>query len=180
MRSKFVIAVLLLVFAILGTMVFMSRPARTGPGGGVPGNLPTAQTVTGSSPSNIVSASIPPAGTNMLPPASAPPVMQAMNPAVNAQDRNTELMALAMNNDTNSLNTIWSELANPDKEIRAGALAAVVQFGDHSVVPRLRELPAQTDDATEKAGILEAADFLELPSLTELHSATPSNAPPAR
>ena len=165
MRPKFVVAILLLAFVVLGTMVFLSRPARPVPGGGVPENMPTAQTATGSPPANIISVSMPPAGTNVIPPASAPPVVQATNPAVNAEDRNAELMALAMNDDTNSLNTIWSELANPDKEIRAGALAAVVQFGDRSVVPRLRELAAQTDDAAEKASILEAADFLELPSL---------------
>jgi hypothetical protein len=106
--------------------------------------------------------------------------MPAANPAVNSQDRVAELMALAMNDDTTSLNTIWSELANPDQEIRAGALAAVVQFGDRSVVPRLRELAAQTDDAAEKASILEAANFLELPSLTELPNTPPTNVPPAR
>jgi len=168
MRPKVAITVLLLAVVILGTAIFLSRPARLAhpkTDAGVPGDLPVAQTTTNSSPKKFILSSAPLAVTDAMAPATAPPVMQATNPAVNAQDRTAELMALAMNDDTNSLNTIWSELANPDKEIRAGALAAVVQFGDRSVVPRLRELAAQTDDAAEKVSILEAADFLELPSL---------------
>jgi len=89
-------------------------------------------------------------------------------------------MALAMNNDSNSLAIIWSELANPDQEIRAGALAAVVQFGDRSVTPRLRELAAQTEEAKEKADINAAADYLELPSLTEIRNNQSTNSPASR
>lgn len=98
-------------------------------------------------------------------------IAAAVMPATNVPDRVAELMSLAMNSDSNSLNTIWSELFNPNKDIRAGALTAVVQFGDHSVVPRLRELATQTEDLTEKAAITEAADFLQLPAL-EFHTRT--------
>ena len=114
---------------------------------------------------------------------SGPPAVTALsavqpaNHPVNAQERVAELAALAMNNDTNSLNTIWSELSNPDKDIRDGALAAVVQFGDRSVTPRLRELAAQTEDPAEKVEIIKAADYLELPSLTDLPRSPKSPAP---
>ena len=174
MRLKVVAAIILLALGVLGLTVFLSRPTRPSPDSKAPVNLPVAQAVTNPAPEKTIPALAPP------PVDSPPPVMQATNPAVNAQDRNAELMALAMNDDTNSLNTIWSEFANPDPEIRAGALAAVVQFGDRSVVPRLRELAAQTDDAAEKASILEAANFLELPSLTEERNAPMTNEPPDR
>jgi hypothetical protein len=82
-----------------------------------------------------------------------------------------------MNNDSNSLNIICSELSNPDKEIRAGALEAVVQFGDRSVAPRLRELAAQTEDTDGKSNLLEAANYLELPPLTGLHRVQLTNDP---
>ena len=85
--------------------------------------------------------------------------------------------SLAMNDDANSFNTIWSELSNPDREIRAGALEAVIQFGDHSVSPRLRELAAQTQDPAEQAAILEAADYLDLPPITDLPRKQPGNNP---
>jgi hypothetical protein len=83
-------------------------------------------------------------------------------------------MSLSMNNDSKSLETIWSELSNPNKEIRAGALEAVVQFGDRSTVLRLRELASETADPTEKASILAAADFLNLPSIADLPARQPS------
>ena len=60
-------------------------------------------------------------------------------------------------------------------EIRAGALEAVIQFGDHTVSPRLRELAAQTQDPAEQAAILEAADDLDLPPITDLPRKQPEN-----
>jgi len=101
------------------------------------------------------------------------------------EDRDAELMALAMNNDAESLRTIMAELTNPDKRIRAGALEAAVQFGDRSITPRLQELASQADDAEEKAALLEAVEYINLPSLTEHIAANqaknrggaPSNAP---
>ena len=87
-------------------------------------------------------------------------------------------MALAMNDDPDSFNIIWSELSNQDKEIRAGALAAIVQFGDRSVTPRLRELAGQTQDPYEKINILAAADQLDLPPFGTLPPAQATNGPP--
>ena len=139
----------------------------------MPVESPVAQPTTTVSPEAPEPAPVSLPVVNVKPPFTVPPAVQDKDHEEHVQERVAELTALAMNDDTNSLNTIWSELANPDKEIRAGALAAVVQFGDHSVVPRLRELAAQTPAATEKADIIEAADFLELPSLTDLPRARP-------
>ena len=99
------------------------------------------------------------------------------NHAEYVQERVAELTSLAMNDDANSFDTIWSELSNPDKGIRAGALEAVIQFGDHSVGPRLRELAAQTQDPAEQSAILEAADYLDLPPITDLPRKQPKNNP---
>ena len=76
-------------------------------------------------------------------------------------------MALAMNNDSASLETILGELRNPDRQIRKGALEATIQFEDRAAIPRLKEIAAETEDEDEKTEILAAADFLALPSLTE-------------
>jgi hypothetical protein len=172
MRPKVVAAIFLLAFVMLGTMVFLSRPARSEPRFGDTANSPAEQTTASRSPlkmpTDIISNGMPAVAIRQTPTVTASRVVQETNRAVYVRDRIAELMALGMNNDSNSLNTIWGELANPDKEIRAGALAAVVQFGDRSVVPNLRELAAQTQDATEKAEIIKAADFLDLPSLTEV------------
>jgi hypothetical protein len=87
------------------------------------------------------------------------------------QKRINELGDLAMKNDVASRDEILSELQNPDKAIRAGALEAIVQFGDRSVVPRLEQLATETTDTQEKAALLEAAEYLKLPSLSEFLAA---------
>jgi hypothetical protein len=180
MRPKIVIAILLLALAVLGIAVFLSRP-RIRPAGGAPPNLPVAHTTTNPLPAaappvETVSAPAPAAVASANPVAAAPPAVQETNHEEYVQDRVAELMALAMNDDSNSFDTIWSELSNPDKDIRAGALEAVVQFGARSAAPRLRDLAALTQDPAEKAKIIDAADFLELPPLTDLHPA-PTNGP---
>lgn len=177
MRLKVVLIILFVASAILGTSLVFFKPDRSASSISKSVIMPAVQPATNPLPAKIIFAPTPVV-------VSKPPVVtNAQNsiPATNhdrfVQERNAELMALAMNNDAVSFNTIWSELSNPDREIRAGALAAVVQFGDRSVSPRLRDLAAKIDDAEEKVAILDAANFLELPSLTELHRASPTNAP---
>src|SRR4051794_28743969 len=91
--------------------------------------------------------------------------------------RIAQLQDLAMENDSASLDTILSELANNDPEIRRAAVEATTQFGSRDAIPRLLDAAAQTDDPKEKAALNEAAEFLKLPSLTEVlakkKSATP-------
>jgi hypothetical protein len=82
--------------------------------------------------------------------------------------RANELYSLAMNDDTASRDTILSELQNPDKRIREAALEAAIQFNDRSVVPYLKDIANQTEDPREKVAILDAIDYINLPSLTEL------------
>ena len=180
MRPKIVFAILILAFAVLGTAVYFSPQVPPEPSLGTankPAIRATSTSLLPEVPAVIAASRAPLVVTSGPPVINLLPAVQLTNRAVNAQERVAELTALAMNNDTNSLKTIWSELSNPDKEIRDGALAAVVQFGDRSVAPRLRELAAQTEDPAEKAGILADADYLELPSLTDL-SRSPKSAEP--
>jgi len=180
MRPKIVIAVLLAATGVLGLAVLLPQLTRPKLPGVMPGPSSGATVVGNPEPMKVVSVPAPPAVSKVKPAVAAPPVVQPAPPIVNVHDRVAELMALAMNNDSNSLAIIWSELANPDQEIRAGALAAVVQFGDRSVTPRLRELAAQTEEAKEKADINAAADYLELPSLTEIRNNQSTNSPASR
>jgi hypothetical protein len=94
-------------------------------------------------------------------------VQPQSNHAEYVQQRISQLNALAMNNDSASLETILSELRNPDRQIRKGALEATIQFEDRAAIPRLKEIAAETDDEEEKSDLLAAADYLNLPSLTE-------------
>jgi hypothetical protein len=86
------------------------------------------------------------------------------------------------------LETILAELNNPEKAVRAEALDAVVEFASSNAIPRLREIAAATEDPREKVALLDAAEFLALPSLAERRSKlrqkraaslTPPATPPA-
>ncbi|MDW8308519.1 MAG: HEAT repeat domain-containing protein [Verrucomicrobiales bacterium] len=84
-----------------------------------------------------------------------------------AQERVTGLLRLAMSDEPSARQVILTELENPNRTIRRGALEAVVQLGDRSLTNHLLELAARSSDAEERALLLEAADFLSLPSLNE-------------
>ncbi len=81
-----------------------------------------------------------------------------------------ELSGLAMESHPASLDIICSELSNRDSAIRKAALDAVVQFGSRTAIPKLLDAATQTDDAHEKAAIMDAVAFLKLPSVTEVQA----------
>ena len=83
------------------------------------------------------------------------------------EKRIEELDDLSTENDPASLNTILSELTNRDPQIRKAALSAAIQFGSRDAIPKLQEAATETDDPAEKAELLDAVEFLKLPSLTD-------------
>ena len=178
MRPRVVIVTLLLAVAVFGLAGLISRMFHQSP-------TPAASTVSTASPPVVQTETpVPAAAPTPMPATPVAPAVATVAPssrpaAINesetdqaeaAQDRVAELMKLAMNDDTESLNTICSELTNSNAEIRAGAVAAVVQFGDRSVSPRLRELAAQTEAPREKVSLLDAADQLDLPPLGSVNA----------
>ena len=84
------------------------------------------------------------------------------------EKRIEELTDLAMNDDSSSLDTILSELTNRDPQIRKAALEATIQFGSRDAIPKLADVVSQVDDPGEKHDILEAIEFLKLPSASEV------------
>ena len=93
--------------------------------------------------------------------------------------RVAELQDLGMENDSASLDTILSELDNGEASIRQAAVEAAVQFGSRDAIPRLTQAATQVNDPKEKAAILDAIEFLNLPTLTEALAQKNSNAPAA-
>jgi hypothetical protein len=195
MRLKVVVAILLLAVGFLGVIALVSkalRPPSTS-SSAASENVPPVTAVP-TSPVTTVPASPATARANDLPPVAsvvpvtttnAAPVADTNAIAAHAQyvsQRIKELNDLAMNDDMESRDAILSELKdNPDKAVRAAALEAAIQFGDRSVVPAMQEVAAQTQDPEEKAKILEAIDYINLPSLSEYLAAntnsTPGSAP---
>ena len=183
MRPKVVAAILLLAICVLGMALLIPKAFHQGQVAEMPENVPVEPAQAAVSPQKEVSAPVPPAVSNTPTVTNRPaavvvaPNIQETNHAEYVRERVAELASLAMNDDANSFNIIWSELSNRDKEIRAGALEAVIQFGDHSIGPRLRELSEQTQDPAEQAAILQAADYLDLPPITDLPRKQPGNKP---
>jgi len=75
---------------------------------------------------------------------------------------------LQSNDDDASLQAILKELTNTNPIIRHVAIEAAIQFGGHTAVPVLRDLASRTWDAAEKQELLDAADFLALPTIYEV------------
>ena len=86
-------------------------------------------------------------------------------------DRLEELQA---NDDDASLQAILAELTNTNRIIRHVAIEATIQFGGHTAVPVLQGLAARTWDPAEKKELLDAAEFLALPTLTEVRAQDPN------
>lgn len=187
MRPKFIAVVLLLALGLLGVIALVQRGLRPQPLAPSPassvasiservrqhllaGSNKVAKGDSAGKLQQIVPA--PSTGINGGLPVTSQQSQQSLTPgdlahAKYVRHRIAELDALGMERDAGSLNTILSELENPDKEIRKAALEAVIQFGDRSAITRLQEIASRTEDAREKVDILDAIELLQLPSLTE-------------
>jgi HEAT repeat protein len=77
-----------------------------------------------------------------------------------------------MNDDPESLSNILADLTNPEKEVREAAIEAAEQFGSTNAIPILKNLAANDGDPEEKAALLEAANFLSLPSIFDTGTST--------
>jgi hypothetical protein len=194
MRPKIVIAVILAGFAGLLGIFFVKRlavpPQPAPPVAASPIPVPVAPVVA-------------PVASNKVPLNQPVPVAQVANIARIAADTNAaaeehaayvqarldKLDELEANDDADSLHAILAELSNSDKEIRAAAVESTIQFGNRDAIPVLKDLATRTQDPDEKKALLDAADFLALPTMTEVmeqkrrekmqNETPPSDVPPA-
>jgi hypothetical protein len=168
MRPKFVFTLLLLAFLVLGA-AFLLKPHW--------GNAPTPPPVTESvTPAPVVSVAPPPAPA---PVPAAPVATHVLTPEQRqaAIDAETDrLQQWSMNDDPASLSNILADLTSPENEIREAAIEAAMQFGSTNAIPTLKAVAANTDDTEEQIALLEAADFLSLPSMDISKPATPKTA----
>jgi hypothetical protein len=84
------------------------------------------------------------------------------------EEREGVLLELALTDEPESLSFLLDELGRVDQEERESVLFAIVQFGSRDAVPHLRELALGASSPDEARRLTEAADYLELPSLTEM------------
>jgi hypothetical protein len=157
MRPKFVFALLLLALLVLGAAFLLKQHWENA---GTP--PPVTESVT---PAPVVSVAPPPAPA---PAVTAPVAANTLTPEQRqaAIDAETDrLQDWSMNNDPASLSNILADLTNPEKEIREAAIEAAKQFDSTNAIPVLKAVAANTTDTEEQIALLEAANFLSLPSL---------------
>jgi HEAT repeat protein len=83
-----------------------------------------------------------------------------------------------MNNDPQSLSNILGDLTSPEKKIRMAAIEAAKQFESTNAIPVLKAAAATAEDNQEAIAMLEAADWLALPSADFNSPATKSQLTP--
>jgi hypothetical protein len=62
-----------------------------------------------------------------------------------------------------SLIALLDKVKSPEQEVRKAALEAVVQFNDTNAIPQLNAALQQLEDPRDKAAVLEAISYLQLP-----------------
>jgi len=163
MRPKFVFALGCSILLIFGAALFLrqylgsaSAPA-TGAETVTPAPAPISNSGTNGAqkPEHIVNA----------PPAPIPLTPEQRQAAIDAEkDR---LFQWSVNDDPASLASILADLTNPEKKIREAAIQAAKQFGSSNAIPVLKDLAANTSDTKEQIALLEAAEFLALPTVAD-------------
>ena len=79
----------------------------------------------------------------------------------------TQINAVIGKSDPDSMALILSYLTNSEPQLRELAVAAVKQSGDRSIIPALTNLAMTIDDYEQRHAVMDAANFLALPSINE-------------
>jgi hypothetical protein len=167
LRPKVVIAILSIALGVLVILAWISRDFRpqpaTGPAESPPGDTNAVSVAPAAKPANT-GLILPAVATNA---GTATASVSENEYETFVGNRTAELTALAMQNDPQAHQQIMAELQNPDTNIFQAALEALKQADDRSVVPQMQQIAGQTDDPVKKQAILDAIEFINLPSLTE-------------
>jgi len=159
MRPKFVFALLLLALLVLGAAFFLKQYLGNTASPPNPEIVAPASVV-----SNVVAVAVPPPAPIPAAPVSTNTLTDEQRQA--AIDAETDrLQDWSMNDDPASLSNILADLTNPEKEIREAAIEAAKQFDSTNAIPTLKAVAANTTDTEEQIALLEAANFLSLPTL---------------
>jgi hypothetical protein len=155
MRPKVVFGILLLAVGIALGAVLLKHLAAPAPAVMVTGNPAPA-------PAPAESAPLPAPAPFTAPP---PPPLTADQQEATNQAEIDLLMDWSRNDDPQSLSNILADLASSQKEVREAAIEAAKQFGSTNAIPALKAAAMNTTDTDEQIELLQAANFLTLPSI---------------
>jgi len=157
MRPKFLLALTVVTGLILAAALFLHQQARLKKSS-VAGNIVI--------PPPLEPAPYSPPLVRLAAQAEPPPSPEEKRAAVNRQIQQLQLWAQA--DDPAGLENIMNELVtNSEPKVRLAAILAAKQSGSREIVPRLNEAAVQAEGFKEKKALLDAADFLAQPTVSE-------------
>lgn len=134
----------------------------------------------GSDPAALAQGAVAP--PRPAPAAASAPTAPAAPPAAVALPKERILQAIgdaAVSYDARELPNIEPFLRHPDAEVRAAALRGMLTLGDAAAAPLLRAASRQAATPQEAVALIEAADYLELPSGSLIKARRAKSAPTA-
>jgi hypothetical protein len=158
MRPKVVLGILLLAVGVAIGAVLLKHLLAPVP-------LPAVASVSAPAPTPVAPAPLPPPAPFSAPP--PPPLTADQQEAAN-QAEIDQLMEWSRNNDSQSLSNILTDLASPQKDVREAAIEAAKQFGSTNAIPALKAAAMNATDTDEQIEMLQAANFLALPSINSI------------
>jgi hypothetical protein len=119
---------------------------------GVPAEAPATSVVAGTAEQHAPAAPVP----------ATPPAPASMEQSIQ------RIETAVVTYEAGSLPVIAPYLTHSDPELRLAAREGMLQMGLSEAVPFLREAAGKMKDPREAILLLDAADFLELPSMSDL------------
>lgn len=178
MKPK-ILVVGLVVVVLGGVIMYLQRTAFTEAKPAPAGEVSLAAKTAAQREVGAVTSAMP-----VVSAAEAKPTQAAVLSEAEVKAKIDRLKNLQFEDDAASLAEILAELRNPNPEIRHEAIEATCQFQSRSAIPVLEALASETADPAEKKKLLDAAEFLKLPTYTEFMAAKKkakeSAVPPAK
>lgn len=162
MRPKVVILVLVVAFGLLGLVALLKGVVAKNPGGSETAPV-VAATPLKSNDTNTAVATVP-GGSNSV--VVSPEVRAALIEQEVAQIRELQGEVDGTNNPI-IINALLDKFANPELEVRAAALQALKELNDTNALPGLERVAAGMNEPREKVAVLDAIDYIKLPSATQ-------------
>jgi hypothetical protein len=155
MRPKVVFAILLLAIGVAIAAVLVKHLGAPAPAPAVVSTSAPVQT-----PATSVAMPAPAPFT-----AAPPQPLTADEQEATNQAEIDQLMEWSRNDDPQSLSNILTDLSSPQKDVREAAIEAAKQFGSTNAIPALKAAAINATDTDEQIEMLQAANFLTLPSI---------------
>lgn len=147
-----------------------SPEAPAAPSRPAPPELPVATTATTSAATSPASQPAAPVASPEIQTGETPPSGAEPEPTSPQQIALDAIQELAITYDAASIPALAKFLSHADPEIRAAARDGLITLGERAAIPALQSA-ARTATPEEARALLEAAEFLALPTLTEHRAA---------